>query len=167
MGYGLQLSATISILVSFGILFVLVKESLPFFGLVSPWDFFTGATWSPLLEPRSFGILPLIGGTLVVTGVATLVVIPVDPDPVLLDQRFEVTGERGAIHAEQIGILALDKLPFSGEHGQHGELRGAQARWPQCSVINLGHQARRPPQTGIVVIRRQRVALPHQHHIER
>lgn len=77
LGYGLQLSAAVSILVSFGILFVLIKESLPFFGLVSPWDFFTGATWSPLLEPRSFGILPLIGGTLVVTGVATLVVIPV------------------------------------------------------------------------------------------
>lgn len=77
IGYGLQLSATVSILVSFGILFVLLKESLPFFGDVSPIDFFFGTTWAPLLDPRSFGVLPLIGGTLLVTAVATVIVIPV------------------------------------------------------------------------------------------
>jgi len=74
--YGLQLAAAISILTSIGILFVLLKESLPFFAKVSPWTFLTGRTWAPLMEPRKFGVLPLIGGTLLVTGVATLVVVP-------------------------------------------------------------------------------------------
>lgn len=77
IGISLWLSATFSILVSFGILFVLIEESIPFFNLVSPVDFFTGTTWTPLLEPRHFGILPLIGGTLLVTGIASLVVIPI------------------------------------------------------------------------------------------
>lgn len=70
-------SAGISILTSFGILFILLSESLPFFVDVSPWAFFTGTTWTPLMAPREFGVLPLVAGTLLVTGVATLIVIPV------------------------------------------------------------------------------------------
>ena len=73
----LQISATLSILISFGILFVLLEESLPFFREVSPWEFLTGTNWAPLMEPRHFGVLPLVGGTLLVTAVATGVVIPV------------------------------------------------------------------------------------------
>lgn len=73
----LQISAAFSILISFGILYVLLRESLPFFREVSPWEFLTGTTWAPLMEPRHFGVLPLIGGTLLVTLVATVLVIPV------------------------------------------------------------------------------------------
>ncbi len=75
--YGLQACAALSILTSCGILFILLRESLPFFEEVSPLAFLTGTTWAPLMEPRKFGVLPLIGGTLLVTGVATLMVIPV------------------------------------------------------------------------------------------
>ena len=73
----LQFCAAISIFTSLGILFILLKESLPFFTDISPWEFLTGTNWAPLMEPRQFGVLPLIGGTLLVTGVASLVVIPV------------------------------------------------------------------------------------------
>lgn len=74
---GLQTSAAISILTSLAILFILLKESLPFFEEVSPWSFWTGTNWAPLMEPRQFGVLPLIGGTLLVTGVAAFLVIPI------------------------------------------------------------------------------------------
>ena len=74
---GLQVSAGISILTSFGILFILVKECLPFFEEVSVVSFLTGTRWAPLMEPRHYGVLPLIGGTLLVTAVATLIVVPV------------------------------------------------------------------------------------------
>ncbi|MFT5050654.1 MAG: phosphate transport system permease protein [Chlamydiales bacterium] len=77
IGHALQACAALSVLTSFGIVFILLKESLPFFGEVSPWAFLSGATWAPLMEPRYFGVLPLIGGTLLVTGVASLIVIPV------------------------------------------------------------------------------------------
>ena len=74
---GLRISAIVSVLTSLAILFILVEESLPFFRAVSPWEFLTGRRWAPLMEPRSFGVLPLIGGTLLVTGVAGLIVIPI------------------------------------------------------------------------------------------
>lgn len=77
IGKVLQLSAGVSILTSLGILFILLKESLPFFRDVSPLSFLFGSTWAPLMEPRSYGVLPLIGGTLLVTGVAALLVIPI------------------------------------------------------------------------------------------
>jgi phosphate transport system permease protein len=74
---GLRLSAGISIVTSLAILFILLKESLPFFKEVNPIDFLTGTNWAPLMVPRDYGVLPLIGGTLLVTGVAALFVIPV------------------------------------------------------------------------------------------
>lgn len=73
----LRACAAVSILTSIGILFILLKESLPFFEEVSPLEFLTGTTWAPLMEPRQFGVLPLIGGTLLVTAIAALLVIPV------------------------------------------------------------------------------------------
>lgn len=75
----LVVCAAISILTTFGIIAVLLQESLLFFRLpeVSLKEFLLGTTWSPLLgAEKHFGIWPLIVGTLVVTGVAALVAIP-------------------------------------------------------------------------------------------
>ncbi|MFT7668282.1 MAG: phosphate transport system permease protein [Planctomycetota bacterium] len=77
IGVLLRMCAWVSVLTSFGILFTLVKESLPFFKEVSPADFLFGSEWAPLMEPRSFGVLPLIGGTLLVTLVAAVFVLPI------------------------------------------------------------------------------------------
>jgi phosphate transport system permease protein len=69
--------ALVSILTTGGIIWVLASESFAFFREVSPIAFFTGTRWAPLLEPRSFGVLPLIGGTLLVASGALLVAVPV------------------------------------------------------------------------------------------
>ena len=74
---GLLASALVSVLVSVGIVYVLLAEALPFFGEVSPVEFLTGTRWTPLLEPRSFGVLPLIGGTLLVAVIAALLAVPI------------------------------------------------------------------------------------------
>ena len=42
---------------------ILGKESLSFFSQVSLFDFLFGTDWGPLLEPKSFGVLPLVVGT--------------------------------------------------------------------------------------------------------
>ena len=42
----------------------------------SPREFFFGTTWTPLFEPSSFGVLPLVWGTLIVTIGAALIAIP-------------------------------------------------------------------------------------------
>lgn len=68
--------AAFCVLVTGGIVFVLLSESLSFFGDVSIKEFLTGTTWTPLFEPRQFGILPLVAGTFLITVGAGLVGIP-------------------------------------------------------------------------------------------
>jgi len=69
--------ALVSILTTGGIIWILTTESLVFFKHVSPIAFLTGTRWAPLLEPRSFGVLPLIGGTFLVAAGALVVAVPV------------------------------------------------------------------------------------------
>lgn len=73
----LLLCALVSITTTAAIFWALVSESAGFFGRVSPLDFFFGTNWSPLIEPRSFGVLPLIAGTAMVAGGALLVALPI------------------------------------------------------------------------------------------
>jgi len=70
------LCASISVATTFGIVFILFKEAFVFFTKVSPWDFFTGTRWAPLFEPSSYGVLPLLCGTFVITVGAALFALP-------------------------------------------------------------------------------------------
>ena len=70
-------SGALSILATVGIVVVLLTESLGFFAEVSPVEFLAGTRWSPDLVPRSFGILPLVNGTLLVAAGAALIALPV------------------------------------------------------------------------------------------
>jgi phosphate transport system permease protein len=68
--------AILSVVTTFGIIWVLLSQSVPFFKNVSPIDFLTGTEWRPTREPASFGVLPLITGTLMITIGAGLVAVP-------------------------------------------------------------------------------------------
>lgn len=74
---GLLLAAASSILITSGIVFILVNESVPFFRSVSIREFLTSGEWKPMFEPAKFGILPLVSGTLLTTTVALVVALPV------------------------------------------------------------------------------------------
>ena len=65
--------ALVSVLTTIGIIYVLLSQSIGFFSEVSVSDFLGGTTWGP---PKSFGVLPLICGTLVVAAVAGILAIP-------------------------------------------------------------------------------------------
>ncbi len=69
-------SGALSILTTIGIVVVLVRESLRFFGSaeVSLGEFLTGTTWQPHIG--EFGIWPLAISTLITTGIAMLVAVP-------------------------------------------------------------------------------------------
>ena len=69
--------ALLSIVTTAGIIWILTTESIAFFREVSPLEFFFGTRWAPLLDPRSFGILPLICGTFLVAGGALVVALPI------------------------------------------------------------------------------------------
>ncbi|MBK3493986.1 phosphate ABC transporter permease subunit PstC [Viridibacillus sp. YIM B01967] len=73
----LFITALISVLTTFGIVFTLIFETIEFFTKVSVIDFLFGTEWLPFSgkEPM-YGILPLILGTLKVTFIAVLVAVP-------------------------------------------------------------------------------------------
>ena len=73
----LLLCALISVGTTVGIIVILSTETVRFFVDVSIIDFFTGTRWAPLFDPPSFGVLPLIGGTLLVTAGAAIIALPV------------------------------------------------------------------------------------------
>ncbi|MBI2328078.1 MAG: phosphate ABC transporter permease subunit PstC [Chloroflexi bacterium] len=68
--------ALVSIATTIGIVVSLLSQALGFFGEVSLWEFLTGSRWAPILVPRSFGVLPLVVGTLLVTVIAAAVAMP-------------------------------------------------------------------------------------------
>lgn len=75
---------SIAVLTTFGILFSLVFESLHFFKLVPIKDFLFNLKWDPQqslnqgqLVRESFGILPLLAGTLLISAIALLVAVPI------------------------------------------------------------------------------------------
>lgn len=67
----------VAVLTTVAIVFILVYESAAFFEHVSIKEFLTGTMWTPLFADARYGILPLVSGTLTVTGVALLLAIPV------------------------------------------------------------------------------------------
>ncbi len=73
----LFLFAIITILTTIGIIISLVKDSIGFFSEVPLTEFLFGKVWTPLFNDPSFGVLPLISGTLLITLVSALISIPI------------------------------------------------------------------------------------------
>ena len=74
--FWLQFCALISILTTLAVVVLLLVESFEFFTHVSPVEFFFGTRWVPILQPSSFGVLPLVWGTMLVTIGAAVIALP-------------------------------------------------------------------------------------------
>lgn len=62
--FSILLLCVLTTLVTTGtVIGILGKESLAFFSEVPVFDFLFGTEWAPLLEPKEFGVLPLVMGT--------------------------------------------------------------------------------------------------------
>ena len=72
----LFLAALVSVFTTLGIVYILVSESVVFFSHVPILDFLPDTQWTPLFDDAHFGIVVLLSGTLVSSGVALLVAIP-------------------------------------------------------------------------------------------
>jgi len=72
----LLVAALSSVLITLGIVFTLVYESIPFFKHVALRDFLFDPLWTPLFDDAHFGIMPLVGGTLMITAIALIVALP-------------------------------------------------------------------------------------------
>jgi phosphate transport system permease protein len=69
-------AASISVLTTAGIVYVLLSESIKFFMKVPLWDFLTDTQWTPLFDDAHFGIGVLLSGTLTSSAVAIAIAIP-------------------------------------------------------------------------------------------
>ena len=78
----LILCSTIAILTTFGIVGSLISETLRFFAVVPPTNFFFGTVWDPRFSTDGssvgqFGLIPLLLGTLYIALVAMLIAVPI------------------------------------------------------------------------------------------
>ncbi len=81
----LILSSSIAILTTVGIVLSVLFESIRFFHKIPITDFLFGLDWSPQTALRAdqvgasgaFGAIPLLAGTLLISGVAMLVAVPI------------------------------------------------------------------------------------------
>lgn len=78
----LALCSGVAILTTIGIVMSMFSEAMRFFHFVSPMNFFFGTEWNPGFSTSgnadgSYGLVPLLWGTLMVSGIALLVAVPV------------------------------------------------------------------------------------------
>jgi phosphate transport system permease protein len=74
----LFLAAILSVVTTVLIVLSLLRETISFFGDVPIQDYLFGNKWTPLLrgDQQSFGVIPIIWGTIYLTGIGLLVAIP-------------------------------------------------------------------------------------------
>jgi phosphate transport system permease protein len=73
----LLVSGIITILITIGILWVLIYETVLFFREVSFLDFVTDTEWTPLFSIKHFGIMPLLTATIMTSIIAVAVALPI------------------------------------------------------------------------------------------
>lgn len=93
----LILFASISIFTTIGIVFSLMFETVIFFSEVSIIEFFTSIRWSPVFDPPSFGVLPLITGTLLIALLSSLVSLPLGLGSAIYLSEFATSKTRKII----------------------------------------------------------------------
>ncbi len=74
--WGLFLCALLSVATTAGIIVVLAVETAAFLREVPVTDFLFGTVWTPLFFTASFGVLPLVSGTILVSAIAMAVAMP-------------------------------------------------------------------------------------------
>lgn len=69
--------AAFSVLVTVGIVLSLIPPSMRFFTAIPLVEFFTGDTWAPSFANPSFGVLPIVVGTIYIVLISLAISIPI------------------------------------------------------------------------------------------
>ena len=91
------LCALVSVVATVGIIVTLLTETVNFFREIPIWDFISGAKWTPKFVPQNFGVLPLIGGTMLVAVGASIVALPVGLATAIFLSEYAPDRLRGAL----------------------------------------------------------------------
>ncbi len=91
--YALIACSLVTVGTTVGIIGILLFEAWKFVAEVSVLDFLFGSTWTPLFEGQeSFGVVPLVMGTLMTTAVSAIISIPLGLAAAIY--LSEIAGER-------------------------------------------------------------------------
>ena len=102
--------ALVTLLTTFGIIYMLIKESIGFFSSdgINVWDFLTGTKWSvgrTQGDDFDYGIWPLLSGTLRITVIAMMLALPLGLVTAIYLSEYAPKGVR-AILKPTLEILA-------------------------------------------------------------
>lgn len=84
----LFLAAVVSVLTTIAIVVSLLIPAIDFFSQISITEFLTGTRWTPTFAEKSYGVLPLVVGTLWTTGIALLVAVPLGLGSAMLISEY-------------------------------------------------------------------------------
>lgn len=101
----LIICSTIAIFTTFGIVFSVMFESINFFQKVPISEFLFGTHWSPQIAIRadqagasgSFGVIPLIVGTLLISFIALIIAVPVGLMSAIYLSEYASPNVRGVV----------------------------------------------------------------------
>ncbi len=101
----LVMAASIAVLTTIGIVFSVLFESIRFFQKVPLFDFLFGLNWSPQTAIRadqvgssgSFGAVPLFLGTLMISGIAMIIALPIGLMVAIYLSEYTTARVRGVV----------------------------------------------------------------------
>lgn len=127
--------STVSILTTLGIVVVLITEAAGFFADISPIAFLTGTKWTPLYEPKHFGILPLLTGSLLIAFGAAAVALPLGLLSAIYLSEYAHTRTRRIIKPV-LEILAGIPTVVYGYFALTFVTPLLRVFWPQTEIFN-------------------------------
>ena len=132
----LLLAALTSVAITLGIVGILAYESASFFRQVSLWEFLTDRQWTPLFSEPHYGILPLVSGTLVTTGVALALAVPMGSLIAIYLSEYASRGTREAVKPALELLSAVPTVVY-GYFALLFVTPALQKLWPQLPGFNM------------------------------
>lgn len=128
--------AGVSIVTTLGIMWALVVPAIEFFRQVPISDFLFGTQWSPLFADPEFGVLPLVSGTLVITGIACLVALPVGLLTAMYLSEYAKPRTRGVLKPILEILAGIPTVIFGFFALEFVTQTLLQNIWPSTQVFN-------------------------------
>ena len=129
--------AFFSVIITIGITFILLKETIAFFQRpeISLREFFFTTEWSPTFSNPKFGILPLVNGTLIITIGSLFIATPIGLLTAVFLSQYASSGMRKVIKP-LLELLAGIPTVVYGYLGLFYVTPGLQRFFPNVEVFN-------------------------------
>lgn len=132
----LLFAALTSVAITLGIVGILAYESASFFRQISLWDFLTDRQWTPLFSEPHYGILPLVSGTLVTTGVALALAVPMGSLIAIYLSEYASRGTREVVKPALELLSAVPTVVY-GYFALLFVTPALQKLWPELPGFNM------------------------------